>query len=79
MRVSAVADTASVDEDASVTVDPLVNDTTNRPGYGRSIKAVWSPFGAATTDGSTINYTPAPDSSGEHIVYYKVRSSWSKT
>jgi hypothetical protein len=65
-------DTATVDEDITVTgITVLANDT-DGDGDTLTITGVSSTDGTPTTDGTTIDYTPAPNSNGAHTITYTI-------
>jgi MYXO-CTERM domain-containing protein len=65
-------DSATTDEDQSVTVDALANDT-DVEGDALTVDSVGSPSnGSATTNGSDITYTPDADYNGSDSFTYTV-------
>jgi hypothetical protein len=69
--VTANADVAVVVEDGSVTVEVLLNDTTD--GSPLSIASVTAPAnGSAVISGTTITYSPAADFSGSDSFVYEI-------
>ncbi|MEL6750483.1 MAG: tandem-95 repeat protein, partial [Pseudomonadota bacterium] len=67
----AVADTASGTEDTPFNIDVLLNDT-DVEGDSLTITAVSAASGSATTDGATVQYTPAQDFTGTDTITYTV-------
>ncbi|WP_372574069.1 Ig-like domain-containing protein, partial [Ruegeria jejuensis] len=68
----AVDDTANVDEDQSVTIDVLANDSDSDGGV-LSIQSVGQgQFGTVVIDGDQLTYTPDADASGDDSFSYTV-------
>lgn len=67
-----VADTATTTQGTAVTIQVLVNDSAANGGT-LTISAVGKPqFGAATTNGQTVTYTPTANFTGTDIFSYVV-------
>ena len=65
-------DTATIDEDTSINIDALANDTDPDTGDTLTITSVSSPDGATTTDSTTIDYTPSTNANGTHAITYTI-------
>ena len=69
--VTAVADSASTDEDNSVTFNPLANDTVVTGGYTVSVTASAASNGTVTVNsGNTLTYTPTSNFFGTDTFNY---------
>ncbi len=70
---AAASDSAAVDEDASVTVDVLANDSGLGDG-GLAVSITSPPLhgSAGVGAGGNVSYTPAPDYSGPDTLTYRV-------
>ena len=75
---SAVDDVAVVDEDDTVVISPLTNDS-DLDGDPLTVIGASSPDGTATTDGTTITYTPDPDTNGTHTIDYTIDDGTGRT
>lgn len=71
---TAVDDTASLDEDQTVSIDALANDT-DPGGSALTIVAATSPNGAATVTGNRVEFSPTADTCGAQTVSYTVRNT----
>jgi hypothetical protein len=70
---AAVDDAESTDEDTPVTIDVLLNDTDPNPGDVLVVVGVTDPpNGTATNNGTSVTYTPDPDSCGGDTFAYTV-------
>ena len=67
----AVDDVATVAEDDSVVISVLTNDT-DIDGDALTVTGASSADGIASTDGTTVTYSPAADAVGTHTVSYTV-------
>ncbi len=67
----AVDDTARVDEDGSVLVDVLANDT-DPDGDALAIASASADLGQVRVEGGQLRYTPTPDYTGPALITYSV-------
>ena len=69
---TAADDAAATDEDESVLIDVLTNDT-DPEGDPLSVAALGTPrFGTVEVENGQVRYTPDPDASGEDAFTYRV-------
>jgi hypothetical protein len=70
----AVDDAATTDEDTPVVISVLANDTDPDPGDTLTVTSVGDPVnGTASTDGTTVTYTPFPNFNGTDSFTYTVQ------
>ena len=75
----AADDVAVVDEDATVSGIVVLGNDSDPDGDLLTVTGVSATDGTASTDGTTVRYTPAPDSTGTHIVDYTIQDATGQT
>ncbi len=74
----ATDDAATTLEDTPVAIDVLGNDT-DVDGDALTVTAASSSTGTAFTDGTTVTYTPVPDSNGTQLLSYTIDDGTGRT